>query len=305
MPTRTALAALLVAGSACRGQGSAPVSPLGDEGEVYVYALPLPRDAERLSFTVEGSLLRRQDGGECRSRSRSGRSRARSTRISGSSRGAALVQASTRASGEDRVRDARSEGERSRLLVDPEPSRVDIALRIASGKAMVVWLGLGPAPVRSDFSFAPQFTATIRRRRRRRWRSTARARDGERLRRRPGSGSSPASAPVGERRAHRARREGQPGVRGLFREDQVEIWTWQRARPWTDPALARDSPGTWRSRPTDAPRRDGALPHGLLRRSASMAEVGRVQVGDDPGGCSSTGPASAPTWPTAAPAPSP
>ena len=66
MQTRTVLAVLLVGSAACAAlpRGVPRLPPLGGESEVHVYLLPLAREADQLSFTVERIALRRQDGGE-------------------------------------------------------------------------------------------------------------------------------------------------------------------------------------------------------------------------------------------------
>jgi YVTN family beta-propeller protein len=163
--TGPALAALLVAGSGCAAmRTAAPPSrpPLGNEAEVRIYVLPLPRDAERLSFTVDAVALVRHDGAELplglEEREISGAQR----------RGQRLLATARLSSGEYTGLSLRigaatvaREGPPTRLLVDPEPVRVELGLRLAAGEAVVIWLQLGPGPIRSEFSFAPRLTATL------------------------------------------------------------------------------------------------------------------------------------------------
>lgn len=162
---RTVLAALLAAGCACATARPAvpALPPLGSEAEVHVYALPLPRDAERLSFAVGAVSLRRADGGEVplqvSQRDVAG-TELRDQRLlawgrvpPGEYAGLAVTVASaTVAHGK----------ERARLLVDAEPSRVDLGFRVSPGSAAVVWLGLKAAEsIRREYAFSPSFTATL------------------------------------------------------------------------------------------------------------------------------------------------
>jgi YVTN family beta-propeller protein len=159
------LAALLVAGPGCaalRAAGPPPRPPLGAEAEVRVYALPLPRDAELLSFAVEAvSLLRREDGGiplglaqrELSGAQRRGQRLLATARVPpGDYAGLSIkVAAATVA----------REGPPTRLLVEAEPARAELGFRLGAGETAVLWLQLAPAPIRSEFSFAPRFTATL------------------------------------------------------------------------------------------------------------------------------------------------
>jgi YVTN family beta-propeller protein len=286
---RTAASALLVAGSACAAVRAPPVlPPLGDEGEVHVYALALPRDAARLSFTVEAVSLARPDGSEVALQvaqreiadaAPGGQRLLAWGRVPRGEYASIAVKVGSAALG--------AEGERSRLLVEPDPARVDLGFRVSSGRAMVVWLGLGPASVRGDYSFAPHFSATI----------PPQTPPQVALYSTNGGAASVTAVdrgsrlvtgimPVGgmprgialdaaESRAYVA----------LFREDQLEVLD----------LGASASLGRIRLSPGDGPGEVALAPDRTLlvvnERSrtvsfvdpASGAEVGRVQVGDDPG----------------------
>jgi YVTN family beta-propeller protein len=288
MRTRTAFAALLIAGPACAALKPPPsLPPLGDDGEVHVYALPLPRDAERLSFTVEAVSLRRAEGGDVplqlALREIAGTD-ARDQRLLawgrvppgdyasiGVKAGAATLGAA---------------GDRSRLLVDPEPAVVEMGFRVPSGAAVVVWLDLATGAVRGDYSFAPHLTATLPPRTPppiALYCTNAGSASVTVVDR--GSKLVTGVVPVGgtprgialDARASRA-------YVALSREDQVEILD----------VAAGASAGRIRASPGDGPGDVALAPDGTLivvnERSrtvsfvdpASLAEVGRVQVGDDP-----------------------
>lgn len=164
MSIRTAAAVLLVAGCACATlRPPAPaVAALRGEAEVRVYLLPFPDDAERLAFAVDAvSLLREPDEAQLHvdlaeptggglhdqrllasGRVTPGTYHGLSLRIGRADVGAAA-------------------GERSRLLVDPEPLRVDLELRAAPGAALVVWVSLEPGAVRDGHAFAPRLVARV------------------------------------------------------------------------------------------------------------------------------------------------
>jgi DNA-binding beta-propeller fold protein YncE len=164
MRMRRAAAALLLVASACATlKRAAPVvQPLGDEGEVHVYLLRLPREAERLSFTLESVSLRLADGTvvplRLEDRDIVGTEASEQRPIA-----TGRVRPGRYAGLEVKVLSATvaTEKERSRLLVAPEPSRVDLELDVRSGRALVVWLTLQPESARAEFTFAPVFGAMI------------------------------------------------------------------------------------------------------------------------------------------------
>lgn len=160
-----ALWVLLLAGAGCAALRSAapqPRPPLGREGEVRVYMLPLPRDAERLAFTVDAVSLVRRDEGEVPLA-------LEQREISGARRHGQRLLAAARLPPGDYAgltvkigaATVAREGPPTRLLVDAEPIRAELSFRVGIGEAAVVWLQLGPAPVRSEFSFSPRLTATL------------------------------------------------------------------------------------------------------------------------------------------------
>jgi YVTN family beta-propeller protein len=163
MSIRTAAAVLLVACAACAtARIAAPaLEPLRGEAEVRVYALPLPRDAERLSFTVEAvSLL--HDGGEVPLRvgpaehAVDGRAAQRllaSGRVPPGSYHALSLRIASAA--------LAAAGERPRLLVGAEPLRVEVDVRVGAGSAAVVWVSLEPGAVRDGHAFTPRFLARV------------------------------------------------------------------------------------------------------------------------------------------------
>jgi YVTN family beta-propeller protein len=163
MPVRSFVIVLALASTACATLRASPAAkPLGDEGEVLVFLLPLPRDAERLSFTISGVSLLRADGGEAPlevarplidGASGSAQQLLASGRVApGDYAGVVLREASASVAHEDGP---------ARLLVEPEATRAEIALHIAAGQAHVVWLRLGDLPVQRDFAFAPRFAAIL------------------------------------------------------------------------------------------------------------------------------------------------
>jgi YVTN family beta-propeller protein len=152
-----------VCACAAAGRTSTRLPPLGAEGEVSVYLLPLPREAERLAFTIDSVILRRDDGGEVPlqlvkgvvngAEPRAQRRLAWGRVPPGQYEGVRL-----RAGSATLLRD----DERSRLLVGEEPSRADVHFGLGEGTAAVLWLALKPAEsLHADFGFAPAFTATL------------------------------------------------------------------------------------------------------------------------------------------------
>jgi YVTN family beta-propeller protein len=165
MRTRIAVAALLVASSACSAiRAAAPVRPpLGNQGEVHVYVLPLPRDAERVSFTVESASLLRRDGGEVPLRMEEQRIVGAQPRPDQRRLAAGRAPPGEYVALTLKVSSATfaSDGDPSRLLVDAEPFRVELAFELPSGRAVVIWLRVEPGAVRPNYSFSPHLVATI------------------------------------------------------------------------------------------------------------------------------------------------
>jgi YVTN family beta-propeller protein len=144
---------------------AAPLPPprAEGEGEIHVFALPLPSDAERITFTLEGLSAIRQGGGEVPlelARREVSAADLREQRLLAWGRVAPADYAglSLQAGSATLAR----EGEQVRLLVDPEPARSDRGFRVSAGAAVVIWVDLGEAfAVRGGFSFTPAFTPTI------------------------------------------------------------------------------------------------------------------------------------------------
>lgn len=164
MRVRFAAAALAIATTACATgkRGISPLPPLGSQSEVYVYALPLPREADRLSFTLDGLSLRRQDGTELPLQLE------QREVVGAESRGQRLLAWGRVPPGEFEGLVARAraatlarDGQRAHLLVEPEPSRIDLGFRVAPGSAVVVWLALKPTSMRGDYAFSPAFSAAL------------------------------------------------------------------------------------------------------------------------------------------------
>jgi YVTN family beta-propeller protein len=163
MRTRSVTVALLLASTACAALRGAPqpLAPLGSAAEVHVFLQRLPREAERLSFAVEGVALLRPDGTELplavETRGVDGADPSQRhlawARVPAGEYAGLAVRISSAAIGRG--------PDRSRLLTDPEPIREDLHLHLAPGRSAVVWLELGPSPVQADFSFAPRFTTLL------------------------------------------------------------------------------------------------------------------------------------------------
>lgn len=160
-PSAVLLGVLCACATARRDAPSLPA--LRGEGELHVYTLPVPREADRLSFTVEAVSLRLKDGGELPlqvTQPDVGGAALRDQRLLAWGRvppgeyAGLAVKAGTAT--------LTTEGERSRLLVEPEPAVVDLELRVEAGGAAVAWLALKPAEsMRGDYGFSPAFTATL------------------------------------------------------------------------------------------------------------------------------------------------
>lgn len=164
MRFRSTVTGLLLAATACvTTTRSAPsLHPIAGEAELHVYVQPLPRDADPLTFTVESVSLRRVDGGEVPLQ-------LETRQISGADPRAQRPLAWGRVPpGEYAGLDVKigsakvvRGGEPARLMVEPDPIRVELSFRLASGAASVAWLALDPSAVRSTFAFAPGFKATL------------------------------------------------------------------------------------------------------------------------------------------------
>jgi YVTN family beta-propeller protein len=291
MRTRTALAALLLASSGCATSrpSTRALQPLVQEGEVHVYALPLPREAERLSFELDRVSLRRKDGTEVPlqlaarelpAAEPGGQRLVAWGRVpSGDYTGLSVATGSAALA---------RDGERSRLLVDPEPARVDIELRVDPRTASVVWLSLRTASVRADYSFAPDFSAVLAPQTPLQvaiYCTNSGAASVSVIDRGPRlvTGVLPvAGTPRGMALDPLARR----GYVALYREDQLEILD----------LAAGATLGTIRLAPGDGPTELGVAADGALvvlnERSRTLSfvdpvsavELGRVPVGDWPAG---------------------
>jgi YVTN family beta-propeller protein len=170
MKKPTLIAALLVLATACAAATRAVPRrrPLEGFGEVTIYLLPLPREADALSFTVESIGLRRADMGDesadvlqlelvektvsradAPSQHRLARGRVppgRYTAVVVTVGSAALSRA----------------GERARLLVEAQPSLAELHLDVSAGRAAVLFLSLNPAgSMRGQYGFAASLGATV------------------------------------------------------------------------------------------------------------------------------------------------
>lgn len=164
MRIRTALAALLVAGSACatRPRPIQRPPPLAGEGEVQVYLLALPREAERLTFTIESVALRRADGSEVplvlTQPTVSGAEPAAQRRLAwgrvppGEYAGLLVKPGTATVTHDD---------ERTRLLVAADPAAVDLHFAVDRGAAAVLWLSLKVQPIRAGAEFSPSLSAML------------------------------------------------------------------------------------------------------------------------------------------------
>jgi YVTN family beta-propeller protein len=137
--------------------------PLEGEGEVHVFALPFSRDAERLGFAVEAVALRPREGSDVPLQV------ALRDVVGGEQRDQRLLAWGRVPPGEyvgivATVADPTlsRDGERSRLLVTPEPAFAPLTLRVDAGRAVVTWLSFDPAAsMRGEHEFSPVFGATI------------------------------------------------------------------------------------------------------------------------------------------------
>jgi YVTN family beta-propeller protein len=128
-----------------------------------VYLLPLPREAERLAFTIDRITLRRADGGEVSlevvERAVDGADANRQRRLAwGRVPPGTYAGLSFKAGSATLLRD----GERSRLVVADEPAHADVHFTVNGGAEVVLWANLKPAEsVRRDYEFSPAFSTTI------------------------------------------------------------------------------------------------------------------------------------------------
>jgi YVTN family beta-propeller protein len=157
-------AALLLALAGCAGaMRSARLAPLEGEGEVWVYLQPLPRQAERLSFSVESVAAVRAEGGEAPLRlvaadlsgKEAGRQRLLATgRLPPGSYSGLLL----------RFRKASVTGESgaASMLVPTDPVAVSSRFAVARGQAVALQLTLEPGRAsEKEFAFAPAFAAAV------------------------------------------------------------------------------------------------------------------------------------------------
>jgi DNA-binding beta-propeller fold protein YncE len=169
MRTRVVVAALLAATCACASAPrAARLRPLDGEAEVTIYLLPLAREAERLSFTIDSVALQRADDPDAQTnavplalaqRSVDGAApraeqRVAHGRVAPGRYDAVVVKAGSAAT-------MRGD-ERARLLVPDDATRAEIHLDLRPGSATVLFLDLKPIDsMRSDYRFSPAFTATV------------------------------------------------------------------------------------------------------------------------------------------------
>jgi YVTN family beta-propeller protein len=153
----------IVAACATGGHPAPALPPLGADGEVHVFLSPFPREADRLSFTVAQASLRQRDGGDvplqlalrevAEGGQRNQRLLAWGRVPPGDYTGIVLKFASAGIA---------HDGQRSRLLVPPDPTLVELGFRADGGRAIVTWLELKPAEsIRANYDFTPAFRATI------------------------------------------------------------------------------------------------------------------------------------------------
>lgn len=145
------------------GVRPAVVAPLESEAEVLLELQPLPADAVRLAFSLQGLFAVRHDGGEvplelalaevAGAEPARARPWARGRLEPGSYLGFSLHFLKATLAGE---------GKPSDLLVPPEPVRVDIPFVAAARRTVLVRVSLGPGgAVEEGHRFAPAFTAEL------------------------------------------------------------------------------------------------------------------------------------------------
>jgi YVTN family beta-propeller protein len=139
------------------------LAPLENEGEVYLYLEPFPRGAERIAFTVGGAAAVAADGGavplELRlaelSAAEVGRQRLLAWGRLSPGKYTGFELRVTRATLE-------TDGERSDLLVSPEPLRIETGFAVSARRATVLRVSYSPSQsVRKGISFAPALSAVL------------------------------------------------------------------------------------------------------------------------------------------------
>jgi len=154
---------LIAAGCALRARPPAALPPLENEGEVYLYTLPFPREADRLAFTIASITAVRDDGTETplevASPSLSGAEMRQQRLLAwarlapGGYTGFHLHIAKATLESDDG---------RADLLVASDPVHVDLPLRVTARRATVVSLSFRyEDSLEKRFGFAPLFTAMI------------------------------------------------------------------------------------------------------------------------------------------------
>ncbi len=164
-PVRRVLALLLVVFLLCGCQARyLPVmAPLDDQGELYIYADPLPQEANRLRFVLQGLTALRDDGSEY----------PLSLRFSEFSN-TAVVRQTLLASGQlppgnylglvVRAQAAFLQGEEGEtaMLVAEAPGRLDFTFRVDRKKASLLQLRFDYSQsLQAGVSFAPVFAAAV------------------------------------------------------------------------------------------------------------------------------------------------
>lgn len=159
-----AIPAFLLLISGCQASPARVKPVLDTDGELFVYLSPLPPDADRLSFRLEGLSALREDGGtvplslhlETVNRTEVDRERFLASGPLPPGRYAGLLV---------KVREASLKGEEGKaaLLVPEEPVRAGILFSVARKRGTVVSLALRYAEsVATGFQFLPAFDAAVR-----------------------------------------------------------------------------------------------------------------------------------------------
>jgi YVTN family beta-propeller protein len=153
------IAALLAGCSTIQRSTSRP--PLEGEGEVYLYAMPFPREADGVTFSVESFSAEPESGMErtleVRTRTVTGKDLRSQKLIAwgrlapGSYRGFRLRVTAARLATDEGTHD---------LLVPPESVSIRMPFTIQRQSARVVWLTYEPQEsIQQGFKFSPAFTA--------------------------------------------------------------------------------------------------------------------------------------------------
>jgi YVTN family beta-propeller protein len=158
---RAAVVLAILAACHPRVRAPAPVEPLAQEGEVFLYLQPLPDDAERLSFSVGGVEAARADGAQTAlevSLSEVTAAAARGPRLVAWGRlppgpyGGLLVRFT-------RATLATDEG-LADLLASKEPVRLDVPFTVLPGRAVVIRMAVPPGQWRGQqFAFSGALSA--------------------------------------------------------------------------------------------------------------------------------------------------